>query len=466
MSGTNHLSQYEAPSLRVKTGVYDDGRPIYTFYATPSPAAAVGPVFNVSDYGATGDGVTDDTAAIQAALNAAFSAGGGVVSLPGGVYATSAALVIPGSNVVLRGAGWNTIIQPQAGATYDAVTLPLPPNNTVTGYVAQYVGIGDLMIDCSHMTGTVVGQGNGIHFFGARYSWVDNVYIQNCPNIALCCDANSTDSGYINVFSRIKTANCAMSFYMAHESSTICNSVFEGFNATLAAAQPLFGSMTAANSIYLSSGRHNIYGCRFGGSGTQNQAAIRATNGQSTRIMMNSFDTIANSVLYAPGGNVQFCYNELINPASAGGNPALSLVNGNNVIVGNVIDGGGGTHYTYAVLENAAPNPRNIIADNWFPAGLTGMFSLASGSTTRISGNAGYNPVGHLANQPAVPATTVAYTNTSGVDCMVYVTGGTVTAIAVGGTATGLTAGGFHVPAGSTITLTYSVAPTWQWFGE
>jgi hypothetical protein len=46
---------------------------------------------------------------------------------------------------------------------------------------------------------------------------------------------------------------------------------------------------------------------------------------------------------------------------------------------------------------------------------------------------------------------------------MVYVSGGTVSAIAVDGTTTGLTSGAFLVRPMGTITLTYSVAPTWVW---
>ena len=81
-------------------------------------------------------------------------------------------------------------------------------------------------------------------------------------------------------------------------------------------------------------------------------------------------------------------------------------------------------------------------------------------------GNVGYNPVGAFGAQPAVPATTVAYTNHFGVDATVHVAGGTVSAIAIGGTATGATSGPFRVPSGQTITLTYTVAPTWVWFGD
>ncbi|MDQ6885538.1 MAG: glycoside hydrolase family 55 protein, partial [Candidatus Dormibacteraeota bacterium] len=85
------------------------------------------PIFNVRDaaFGARGDGVADDRPAIQAAIDAAALAGGGLVYLPAGVYWLRSVRVQAGvrfyllnyySGVVLAGAGIDrTILRAAAG---------------------------------------------------------------------------------------------------------------------------------------------------------------------------------------------------------------------------------------------------------------------------------------------------------------------------------------------------------------
>jgi hypothetical protein len=72
-------------------------------------------------------------------------------------------------------------------------------------------------------------------------------------------------------------------------------------------------------------------------------------------------------------------------------------------------------------------------------------------------------PAAGAVTTPAVPASTVAVNNSSGFPVQVVITGGTMTAVIVGGVTVGTGAGTYVVPAGGTISMTYTVAPTWAW---
>lgn len=72
---------------------------------------------SVMDFGATGDGVTNDRAAIQAAIDAMVALGGGEVFFPRGVYQINAELTITQKNIRLRGTGrGSSIIRTTAAA--------------------------------------------------------------------------------------------------------------------------------------------------------------------------------------------------------------------------------------------------------------------------------------------------------------------------------------------------------------
>ena len=77
--------------------------------------AAQAQSLSVMDFGAKADGVADDTAAIQSALDAAAKAGGGIVNVPTGQYRLNGNIKIPGG-VTLEG------------------TYRVPPTNSHDGY--------------------------------------------------------------------------------------------------------------------------------------------------------------------------------------------------------------------------------------------------------------------------------------------------------------------------------------------
>lgn len=86
--------------------------PPFTGGVTTTVQDKLAQYISVKDFGAVGDGVADDTAAIQAALNT-----GGFVYLPKGTYRTTATLDVTIDGTGLYGDGISSLIQPdfQAG---------------------------------------------------------------------------------------------------------------------------------------------------------------------------------------------------------------------------------------------------------------------------------------------------------------------------------------------------------------
>ncbi|HVF45591.1 MAG TPA: carboxypeptidase regulatory-like domain-containing protein, partial [Pyrinomonadaceae bacterium] len=103
---------------------------------------------NLKDFGAVGDGVTDDSPALQAALDALYAAGGGTLFVPEGRYAifTTVAKDFTGLNasVTISGVPSNTpVAPPTASATQLAHGLDLKSEfRPRTGNVAMLVLVG------------------------------------------------------------------------------------------------------------------------------------------------------------------------------------------------------------------------------------------------------------------------------------------------------------------------------------
>ncbi len=76
---------------------------------------------NAKNFGAVGDGVANDTAALKAAIDAVSAAGGGVVRIPRGTYKHTG-LTLP-ANITLQGEGYLVTVLDYTTATGNGITL-------------------------------------------------------------------------------------------------------------------------------------------------------------------------------------------------------------------------------------------------------------------------------------------------------------------------------------------------------
>lgn len=120
---------------------------------------------NAKDYGAQGNGTTDDTAAIQAAIDfagslSASTGAGGTVFLPQGYYMISATLTLK-KHVWLRGEGMcTTTIKLLTNANCHVVQNASSPDGIVSN--ADFCGLIDLSIDGNQVNQNGTGTYHGV----------------------------------------------------------------------------------------------------------------------------------------------------------------------------------------------------------------------------------------------------------------------------------------------------------------
>lgn len=177
--------------------------------------------FSVRDFGAVGDGVTDDTVAIKAAIAAV---GAGTLWFPNGVYLISSALVLP-SDITLRGSG---TIKTTAGfvptgsdSTHGSMVycqqrsnvaiLGLTFDCTLTSVPATYTSMSSVVFQgCSEFrveNCRFIGNGRSVAAVGCvRYS-VSGNYSNIRDNILNCDGILDNWSGWATVNSAFRVCD-------------------------------------------------------------------------------------------------------------------------------------------------------------------------------------------------------------------------------------------------------------------
>lgn len=154
-------------------------------------------MFNVKKYGAKGDGITDDTTAIQAAIDAANVAGGGVVMFPPGAYLSG--VLNHKTDVWLMGAGMEaTTLKAKSGLN----------DNVLAGVTINYAKVSDMTIDGN---GTNQTAGSTVTFFKCRNIQLFRVKVINSYDVGLNM-SNVEDSNISHCIVDGTRVNTAISF--------------------------------------------------------------------------------------------------------------------------------------------------------------------------------------------------------------------------------------------------------------
>ncbi len=132
-------------------------------HCAPAPTSSL--EFNVRDAGASGDGKTDDTAAVQSAIDR-VSGTGGTVIIPGGVYVIDAVTGLKlGSHMTLR-------LDAQA-------VLKAMPNNKPQFSIIHVTNVSDVVV----IGGTL--QGDRAEHLGTAGEWGMGLWLQQAERVSI-----------------------------------------------------------------------------------------------------------------------------------------------------------------------------------------------------------------------------------------------------------------------------------------
>jgi len=448
--------------------------------------------YNVKHYGAVGNGSNDDRSAIQSALTAANSAGGGTVYCPPGTYRVTVAVhpdsanffagLLIGDNVCLVGAGRTSttikLANTQTGgsAAGDSAVIM---NLAITAGNSR-IRVSDLTVDGNNVNqSTAVHQ--GIDWRHVTDAIVERVTVTNCQG--------TSTSTYLET-GQFYSANCGNLIYRDCWAVGSAGNTASGFHqngcTNLVLTNCRASGMSVANGFTQFGCYHTVYtgcysykntvegfncessvdvsyvGCVAGGDATTDSKGFTAS--QNLGNTVDGF-AVTTSTVNASFVGCQSRHNGNIGFNFSGSDAVASGCEAVANVYGFAFQSSARSRISACMAKS---NTNGVYIDNATTLGLTriqNMLFLSNTNDFNIPAGSVTGGPGPASVQPAVPASTTALATPYPVDATVHVAGGTVTVVSVGGTATGLvTPCTVRVCAGSTITLTYTVAPTWKWF--
>jgi len=428
--------------------------------------------FNVKSpqFGAIGNGTADDSAAVAAAVSAAISAGNTVVYLPAGTYRIGSPVPLLGP-VTFQGAGGDATVLKLANGVNDYLVKFAQASGAITR--ARFA---DLQINGNAANQTA---GGGILAAGAVECSFERVHFTSCYNWGL--ELGPQPGGAFGHHNRIRGCTfdgAANAGYGGGGWATSSDENFwSGCDFQYLGGASAPGGASFPVMLYDQAGLQHIENCVFVGSrgqGAVQVTGVQSQNANQTKLIGCTFDGVGGDNYLCAGtdcivtGNTFTSIGDQCPNAGAAAGVHLQFGALRCTVTGNNLSSSGTNGRTGWLIyeQQIGSSGSNVIEANTLRVnGTIAVAKLATaGIASIVRSNIGYNPVGALV-PPSVPGSGTPLVNPYNVDASVFIAGGTVTVIALDGATTGLTSGQFTIPAASSITLTYSVAPSWIWFG-
>lgn len=321
-------------------------------------------IATAAPYSAVGNGATDATAALQAAVDAAAAART-TLYIPAGTYLVSEPILLPaGEGYALTGSGWGTSVKLADGA--DCFVFAMQGEDT-------RVIIRDMMIDGNCYGQSTAGTSGGIDASGAVACRFDNLHFIACRDDGLYLAGQSGGAfGHNNrvigcLFDQSMTSTGpgrGIQLNSSDENQILgCDFEFLGGSGGT-------GFETAV-CILDRAGTQFITACNFVGGATNNTKGVRIQDASSTKITACNFDGTAGDSIFIAGEGNSIVGNTIFSPGEVGtvGQASgihLEYAAARNLIQGNTIVSSPTNGRTRSLIreEAAGPAEKNKITGN------------------------------------------------------------------------------------------------------